>query len=120
MKGLLKAITRIINQWLTASIKYHNSLHNLCTGSGTETAILEADLLHKITSMSEAVLCIIFLDLHKAYSALNRNRCLNILTGYGMVPQTLQILQTCWTWLRMVAEAGRYSAPPLQGYRGVT
>ena len=51
------------------------------------TASLEAKLLQQITSTREAVLYKIFLELQKDYDALDRNRCLNILEGYGVVPQ---------------------------------
>ena len=36
--------------------------------------------------MTEEVLYEIFLDLHKAYDALDRNRCLDILAAYGVGP----------------------------------
>ena len=50
----------------------------------------------------------IFLDLHKAYDALCRSRCLNILEGFGMVPRACRILWTYWSRLTMVARAGDY------------
>ena len=36
--------------------------------------------------MREEVLYMIFLDLHKAYDALDMSRCLKILEGYGVGP----------------------------------
>ena len=62
----------------------------------------------------------VFLDLQKVYNSLYRDRCLNILSVYGMGPWTLWIFQTYWTWLRMVTKAGGYFGTPFQGYRGVT
>ena len=50
----------------------------------------------------------IFLDLHKAYDALDRSRCLEILEGYGMVPQACGLLWKYWGRLTMVARAGGY------------
>ena len=62
----------------------------------------------------------IFLDLHKAYVALDRYRCLKILEGYGIGPQSRQILQKYWRRLTTVARAGRYYGKVFQGARGVT
>ena len=67
------------------------------------TATLKANLLYQLTTMREAVLHTISLDLQKAYDALGRDRCLNILARYSMGPQTLRILRTYWDRLRMVA-----------------
>ena len=54
------------------------------------------------------VLYVIFLDLHKAYAALDRSRCLEILEGYDVGPQARRLLQTYWRRLTMVARAGGY------------
>ena len=40
---------------------------------------LEAKFLHKISGMNQEVLCGIFIDIHKAYDALDRERALMIL-----------------------------------------
>ena len=82
------------------------------TGRGTGTAILKAKLLNQLNAMREAVLQNILLDLQKAYDALDREWCLNILVVYGVGPWTLRILWTYWTWLWMVAKDGRQFAPP--------
>ena len=39
-----------------------------------------------IYALREAVIHTILLDLHKAYNALDRSRCLDILEGYGVGP----------------------------------
>ena len=62
----------------------------------------------------------IFLDLHKAYDALDRSRCLDILEGYGVGPRACRILQTYWGRLSMVARAGRYYGGAFKGARVVT
>ena len=62
----------------------------------------------------------IFLDLNKAYDALDSYRCLEILEGYGVGPQSRRLLQTYWRRLAMVARAGVYYGTALQGARGVT
>ena len=44
-------------------------------------------MLQQLAAMREEVLYVIFLDLHKTYDALDSSRCLEILEGYGVVPE---------------------------------
>ena len=64
----------------------------------------------------------IFLDLTKAYEALNRSRsrCLEILEGYGVGPSARSLLTTYWRRLTMVSRAGVYYGKAFKGERGVT
>ena len=54
-----------------AAITHHNALHRFQAGRGTGTAVLEAKLIEQLTAMREAVLFKVFLDLQKAYDALD-------------------------------------------------
>ena len=54
----------------------------------------------------------IFLDLTKAYDALDRSRCLDILEGYGVGPGARRLLQNYWRRLTMVARSGGYPILP--------
>ena len=69
-------MAEILNRRLTASITFHEFLHGFRAGCRTGTATLEAKLLQHIAALREEVLYMIFLDLHKAYDALDRSRCL--------------------------------------------
>ena len=89
-----KVVAVILNRRFTASIAYHNFLHGFRAGHGTGTATLEAKLLHQLAALREEVMYVIFLDLHKAYDALDRSRCLEILEGYGVGPKARRLLQT--------------------------
>ena len=62
----------------------------------------------------------IFLDLHKAYNALDRSRCLEILEGYGVGPRARRLLQKYWRRLTMVARARGYCGTSFQVVCGVT
>ena len=62
-----------------AAIQLHEELHGFREGRGTGTATLEAKLLQQLAAMREEVLYVIFLDLTKAYDALDRSRTLDIL-----------------------------------------
>ena len=76
-----KVVAAILHRRLTTFITYHEFPHIFRAGRGTSTATLEAKLLQQLASMREEVLYVIFLDLHKAYDALDRSRCLEILEG---------------------------------------
>ena len=110
----------ILNFRFTASITYHNSLHGFWAGCCTGTANLEVKLIQKVVDWREAVLHEIFLDLHKAYDALDRSRCLDILEGCGMGNRSLRLLCRYWERLNMVAWVGGYYAEPFHGERGIT
>ena len=86
---LWKAISRIIYRRISSSIWFHDELHGFCMGRGTGTATIEDKLLQNIINMMETVLYSILLDLCKSYDDLDRDRCLGILTGYGVEPRTL-------------------------------
>ena len=101
------------------AIRYHDTLHGFRTGCGTETSTLEANMLQQMMYMREEVLCTIFLYLHKAYDALYRYICLDILTGCDVSPRAIRIFHKYWERLQMVVKAGGYFAPPFKGFRGV-
>ena len=70
--------------------------------------------------MREEVLYVIVLDLHKAYDALDRSRCLEILEGYGVGPRDRRLLKAYWEKMTMVARVGGYYGYAFKGSRGVT
>ena len=108
MEVMWKVVATIINRRFTASIAYHDVLHGFRAGGGTGTATLKAKLLQQLAALREEVMYVIFLDLHKAYDALDRSRCLEILEGYGVGPKARRLLTNYWRRLTMVARAGGY------------
>ena len=115
-----KVVAVILNRRITAYISFHGVLHGLPAGCGTGTATLEAKVLQQLAAMMEEVSCVIFLDLHKVYGALYRDRCLEILEGYDVGPRACLILRVYWDRLRMIACAGAYCGTAFQEFRGVT
>ena len=120
MAVMWKVVAVILNRRFTSSITFHDVLHGSRAGRGTGTATLEAKLLQKLAAMREEVLYVIFLDLTKAYNALDRSRCLDILEGYGVGPSARRLLKTYWRRLTMVARAGVYYGEAFKGARVVT
>ena len=115
-----KLVAEILNCQLAASITFNDFLHIFWAGRGTGTATLEAKLLQQLAALREEVLYVILLDLHKAYDALDRSRCLEILEGYGVGPRARRLLLTYWRRLTMVARAGGYYGMAFQGSIRVT
>ena len=62
----------------------------------------------------------IFLDLTKAYDTLDRSRCLEILEGCSVGPNSKRLMTTYWRRLNMVAREGGYYGTAFRGERGVT
>ena len=67
-----KVVAVIPNFQFTASINFHDVLHGFWAGSRTGITSLEAKLLQQLAAMSEEVLYIIFLDLHKVVCRLGQ------------------------------------------------
>ena len=70
--------------------------------------------------MREEVIYVIFLDLTKAYDALDRSRSLEIFEGYGVGQQVRRLLWAYWSKSMMVERAGGYYGTGFKGERGVT
>ena len=71
-----KVVAAFLNLRRTASITFPDFLHGFWAGRGTGTATLEAKLLQQLAALMDEFLYVIFLDLHKAYDALDSSRCL--------------------------------------------
>ena len=78
---LWKAISGIINRRLLSSVQFHNPLRGFRAWRGMGTATFQSKLLQKLIGMRDTFLHAIFLDLRKAYDALDRNRYLDIMVG---------------------------------------
>ena len=114
-----KVVAEILNRRFTASVTYHDFLHGFRAGRGTGTTTLEAKILQHLAALREEVLYVFFLDLHKAYDALDRSRCLAILEGYGFGAKARNLLNTYWYRLTMVAQAWGYYGKSFRWERGV-
>jgi Reverse transcriptase (RNA-dependent DNA polymerase) len=115
-----KVIATILTQRFTHSIEFHDSLHGFRPARGTRTAIIEAKLFQQLAAIDRVPAYEIFLDLHKAYDAVDRGRLLDILEAYGVGPLTRALLLNYWDAQRFVARQAGYYGRPFQLGRGLT
>ncbi len=101
-------------------LELHDCLHGRLPRWGTGTAIMEVKLNQQLSWVDQAPLCQIYLDLKKAYDALNRTRCLEILAGYGVGPIYLHLQKQFWGNAKMVCCAGGNFGEPFGAGRGIT
>ena len=111
-------MTTILNCRFTSFITFHIVLHGFREDRGTDTAPIEAKLTQQLTAMREEVLYSTFMDLRKAYDALERDRCLEILEGCGVGPRDLHILRAYWDRPRMVDYTRVYYGAAFQDLGG--
>jgi hypothetical protein len=82
--------------------------------------MIEAKLAQQLTWVEQEPLYQIFVDLHKAYNHLNQEKCLEIMTGYGVGPKLLRLQMQFWTQAEMVCHAGGSFGKPFAAFWGVT
>ena len=78
-----KLMSKIIDRRIKHTVHWNDSLHGFRKKRGTGTAILEAKLHQQKAVLKQQPFFEIFLDLKKAYDALDRGRTISILRAYG-------------------------------------
>jgi hypothetical protein len=121
--GLLDPIWKVVEKVMVAQssvIKLHDCLHGRLPCRGTRTAIMEVKLQQQLAWVDQEPLYQIYLDLRKAYDALDWGRCLKILAGYGVGSNLLCLQKNFWDDAKMVCCAGGNYGLPFEAHRGVT
>jgi hypothetical protein len=88
--GLLGPIWKVIEQVIDHrldSIQLHNSFHGCQHQCRTGTAIIEAKLAQQLSYLAMQPFYGVYLDLRKAFNAMDREQCIMILEGYGAGPR---------------------------------
>lgn len=121
--GLLKVVWKVIKHVINARRKcvpLHDALHGFRPGHSWGTGIMEVKLAQQLASVEQCPFYGIFLDLKKAYDAMDRDRCLNILRNVGVGENTVRLISRFW-WDGLLAcsAAGFYGAL-FRARRGVT
>jgi hypothetical protein len=114
-----KVVEKIMVAWL-ASFKFHAGLHGGFPVRGTGTATIEAKLAQSLAWRNQCPLYQIYVDLKKAYDALDRERTLNILAAYGVRPRMLHLQKHFWDTAQLVCRAGGNYGEPFNAERGIT
>jgi hypothetical protein len=105
---LWKVVERIMD-WQLNVLPLHEELHGCRNRQGTGTAILEAKLAQQFAHLEQEPFYWVFLDLKKAFNAMDRERCLLILEGYGAGPNMVWLIGNFWRDATMVCRAsGNY------------
>ena len=119
LEPIWKVIEGVIDKRLEA-IALHNSLHGCRNGRGTGTAVIEAKLSQQLAHIKQTPFYGVFIDLKKAFDAMDWERCLLLLEGHGAGPNMRRLIRHFWDKATNVCRAsGNYGAPFKAG-RGVT
>jgi hypothetical protein len=120
--GLLEpvwmCIERVIDHRLEA-IDLHDSLHGCHNNRGTGTAIIEAKLAQQLSYLELKPFYSIFLDLQKAFDAMDWERCIMVLERYGAGPQMIRLICGFWREAIMVCRAAGNYGMAFKAVRGV-
>ena len=74
----------------------HNTIQGFREGVGTGLVMLEANMAQNLVGLAHEPLFQVFIDVWKAYDLLDRERCLELLRGYGMGPNLAWLLDNYW------------------------
>ncbi len=121
--GLLDPCWKVVEKIMVhqmGAIDFHPCLHKGMPKRGTGMATIQAKLAQQLAWVEQEPLYQIFVDLRKAYHHLDRAKCLEIMTGYGVGPKLLRLQEKFWTQAEMVCRAGGSFGKPFAAFRGVT
>jgi hypothetical protein len=96
LEVVLKFVSSIINSRLKADIQFCDALHGFLEKRDTGTATMEAKLRMQLSHIQQKTLYKIYIDFRKAYDALDRDRTLTIIQGYGAGERAIGILKGLW------------------------
>jgi hypothetical protein len=113
--GLLEPIWKVLEKVMDLrleAIMLHDSLHGCLASQGTGTGIIEAKLAQQLAHLEQTPFFSIFIDLQKAFDAMDRGCCLEILVLHGVGPKMLCLIRNFWDSATNVCWAkGNYGRP---------
>ena len=86
----------VVNCQLKRGVVLHGAMHELRGGWGTETATLEANLDQQLMLLAHDPLFQVSLDIRKTYDSLDREQCLEVLSGYEVGANLTRLLNYYW------------------------
>jgi hypothetical protein len=102
------------------SIELHDSLHGCRNKRGTGTTIIEAKLAQQLSYLELKPFYGVFLDLWKAFNAMDQERVIMLLEGYGAGPRMIRLIRGYWHDAIMVCQAAGYYGAAFKASHGVT
>jgi hypothetical protein len=88
----------------------HDSLHGCLASRGMGTGIIEAKLAQQLAHLEQMPFFGIFIDLRKAFDAMDHGLCLEILALHRVGPKMLRLIRNFWDSVTNVCLAkGNYS-----------
>ena len=121
--GLLEVVWKVMERVLDArllEIALHDYLHGFRAKRGTGTGIMEAKLIQQLAFRKQVPLYGIFLDLRKAFDAMDRSRCVEIMEDAGVGPQAIRLINTFLKKEVLVCRAAGFYGRTVKSSRGVT
>jgi hypothetical protein len=119
LEPVWKCIKRVIDHRLEV-IDLHDSLHGCRNNHGTGTAIIEAKLTQQLSYLELKPFYGVFLDLRKAFDAMDREQCIMVLEGYGTGPRMIRLIHGFWSNAIMVCRAAGNYGMAFKAGHGVT
>ncbi len=119
LEPIWKCIEQVIDHQLDA-INLHDSLHGCRHNRGTGTAIIEAKLAQQLSYLELRPFYSVFLDLQKAFDAMDREQCIMVLEGYGPGPRMIQLICGFWRNAIMVCRSAGNYGTAFKAAHGVT
>ena len=119
--GLLDVIWKVIERVLDerlSKIPLHDTLHGFRAKRGCGTGIMEAKLAQQLAFIERVPLYGIFVDLRKAYDAMDRERCLQILRGAGVGEKAIRLISRFWRDATLVCRAAGVYGRTFTAHRG--
>ncbi len=95
LEPIWKVLEKVMDLRLEA-IVLHNSLHGCLASRGTGTGMIEAKLVQQLAHLEQAPFFGVFIDLPKAFDAMDWGQCLKILVSHRAGPQILRLIRNFW------------------------
>jgi hypothetical protein len=121
--GLLDPVWKVMEKILDgrlANLECHDCLHGFLANRGCGTAILETKLAQQLAFLEQAPMYGGFIDLRKAFDAMDRGRCIQILRDRGVGEKALRLITTFWREALLACRAGGSYGRVFKALRGVT
>ena len=121
--GLIEVAWKVIERVLDGRLKgvtLHDALHGFRQKKGCGTGIMESKLIQQPAVLEQCPLYGTFLDLRKAYNAMDRDRCIAILKDCGVGHKIIRLIERFWDQGILVCKSSGCFGSPFKAQRGVT